>query len=517
MHEENNIEDWTSGYVADIGYTYGYYPELNPLSTRLSFLYGSLAPPKVRTACELGFGQGVSINMHAAASPVQWWGTDFNPAQAGFAQELAQASGAQAALFDESFAEFCSRDDLPAMDYVGLHGIWSWISDENRAVIVDFVRRKLKVGGVLYVSYNTQPGWAAMVPVRDLFVEHAAVMGSPGQGRVSRVDAALSFVEKLLAANPAFARANSNIPDRLKKVATHNRNYLAHEYFNRDWEPMSFARMAQWLGPAKLSYAGSANCLELVDAMNLSPEQQALLAEIPDPSFRQTVRDFCVNQGFRKDYWVRGARSLTPAEQVDGLRRQAVVLAAPKDEVTLKAAGPQGEMLLNEDIYRPVLDLLGDHKVVTIGELEKGLQNQKMTFGQLVQAVTVLAGKGVLQAAQDAEAIAQAKPSADRLNQHMMAGAVFGKEVHYFASPVTGGALITPRFHQMFAASAATGKKKPAEWARDVWTHLSAQGQKIVKEGKALETTEENMAELTAQATEFGAKRLPLLKALGIV
>ena len=72
------------------------------------------------------------------------------------------------------------------MDYVGLHGIWSWISDENRAVIVDFVRRKLKVGGVLYVSYNTQPGWAAMVPLRDLFVEHAAVMGAPGQGRVAQ-------------------------------------------------------------------------------------------------------------------------------------------------------------------------------------------------------------------------------------------------------------------------------------------------------------------------------------------
>ncbi|MEZ0308966.1 MAG: methyltransferase, partial [Ramlibacter sp.] len=220
---------------------------------------------------------------------------------------------------------------------------------------------------------------------------------------------------------------------------------------------------------------------------------------------------------FRKDLWVRGARSLTPAEQVDGLRRQAVVLAAPKDEVTLKAAGPQGEMILNEDIYRPVLDLLGDHKVVTIGELEKGLQNQKMTFGQLVQAVTVLAGKGVLQAAQDADAIAQSKPSADRLNQHMMNGAVFGKEVHYFASPVTGGALITPRFHQMFAASVAAGKKKPAEWARDVWAHLAAQGQKIVKDGKALETPEENMAELNTQATGFGAKRLPLLKALGIV
>jgi hypothetical protein len=30
------MTDWTAGYVADIGYTYGYYTELNPLRVRLN-------------------------------------------------------------------------------------------------------------------------------------------------------------------------------------------------------------------------------------------------------------------------------------------------------------------------------------------------------------------------------------------------------------------------------------------------------------------------------------------------
>ena len=112
---------------------------------------------------------------------------------------------------DEAFDQFCSRAELPEFDYIGLHGIWSWISDENRAVIVDFVRRKLKVGGVLYISYNTQPGWAAMVPMRDLLTEHAEVLGADGAGIVSRIDSALAFADQLLAANPAYARANPQI------------------------------------------------------------------------------------------------------------------------------------------------------------------------------------------------------------------------------------------------------------------------------------------------------------------
>ena len=126
------MSDWTGGYVADIGYTFGYYTELNPQRVRLAFLNAGLVPPKVGTACELGFGQGMSTNMHAAASVVQWHGTDFNPAQAGFAQELADVSGNGARLYDEAFDQFCSRTDLPEFDYIGLHGIWSWISDDNR-------------------------------------------------------------------------------------------------------------------------------------------------------------------------------------------------------------------------------------------------------------------------------------------------------------------------------------------------------------------------------------------------
>ncbi len=173
---------WTAGYMADIGYTFGYYTELNPLRLELAFLNAGLVAPVRGTACELGFGQGVSVNLHAAASVNQWFGTDFNPAHALYAQEMATICGAGAKLFDQSFVEFCNRSDLPEFDYIGLHGIWSWVSDENRNVIVDFIRRRLKVGGALYISYNTQPGWAAMVPMRDLLTEHSEVMGVPGRG-----------------------------------------------------------------------------------------------------------------------------------------------------------------------------------------------------------------------------------------------------------------------------------------------------------------------------------------------
>ena len=142
------MNDWTGGYVADLNYTHGYYQELSPLRIAMAFASAGLQTPASGTACELGFGQGVSANIHAAAGITRWHGTDFNPAQAAFARDLAAVSGNGAQLVDQSFAEFVARDDLPDFDYICVHGIWCWVSPANQALIVDFVRRKLKVGGV---------------------------------------------------------------------------------------------------------------------------------------------------------------------------------------------------------------------------------------------------------------------------------------------------------------------------------------------------------------------------------
>lgn len=507
------MSDWTAGYVADIGYTFGYYTELNPLRLRLAFLNAGLALPQTGTACELGFGQGLSANVHAVASQTQWFGTDFNPAQAAFAQELAHATGSGAKLYDDAFSEFCARPDLPDFDYIGLHGIWSWISDENRSIIVDFVRRKLKVGGVLYISYNTMPGWAAFAPMRHLLTEHAQTQGAEGHGIVSRIDSALGFAEKLLATKPGFSTANPQVEDRLKQLTSQNRHYLAHEYFNRDWHPMHFATMADWLATAKVSFACSANLLDHIDELNFSSEQNAFLKEISDPMFRESVRDFVVNQQFRRDYWVKGARSLSPLERVEAIREQRIVLTAHRADVSLKVSGAR-EATMNAEVYQPILDLLADHKIRTIEEVEKSVREKNINFLQVAQAVIALIGAGHVAPAQDDVAIAGAKADCDKLNAFVIKRARSSGDIGFLASPVTGGAIAVGRFAQLFMLAAANGRARPEEWAEFAWQLMNSQTQRLLKDGRVLQTVEENLAELTEQAKDFETKTAPILKAL---
>ena len=175
-----------SGYATEIDYTFGYYRELCPVFLRFAASQHRLNPPRRRPFryLELGFGQGVSLNIHAAATPGEYWGVDINPNHVAFARELAEAAGSDAHISDLSFAELAGRDDLPDFDMITLHGVWSWVSAENRAAITDIARRKLAPGGLFYVSYNSLPGWAPTVPLRNLLIE------SRGPSQPSSWDAA---------------------------------------------------------------------------------------------------------------------------------------------------------------------------------------------------------------------------------------------------------------------------------------------------------------------------------------
>ena len=511
------MTDWTSGYVANVGYTYGYYAELSPLRAQLLMLNAGLALPQRGIACELGFGQGVSANVHAAASGSRWYGTDFNPSQAAFARDLAASYTNGAQLYDQSFAEFCSRDDLPDFDYIGLHGIWSWISNENRHIIVDFIRRKLKVGGIVYVSYNTSPGWSAMVPVRNLLARHAEIMTPPGAGVVGKVDSAIAFAHKLWAANPLFARAYPLIGEKLKAMEKQDRHYLAHEYFNRDWLPMSFAEMADWMETAKLSFGCSATALDHLPQLHLSAEQRTLLNEISDPVFRESVRDFVVNQQFRRDYWVKGPRPLNALERVSQLRQLRLVMMRPLQEVDMTITGTLGQGTMEEKVYRPLLELMSDFRPRTLGEIEFALREYQVNLIQLVECALVMAEKAVLVAAQDDDAIAEARPRTAQLNKTLLTYARNGRGLAYLASPVTGGALPLSVVQQLLLLAYVEGKKQSDEWAEYAWQLLKIQQQAVLKDGKALEGDAANLAELKVQAAGFQTSRLPMLQALGVV
>lgn len=511
------MTSWNAGYAAEVGYTYGYFNELNPLNVKLALLDAGIACPTFTTACELGFGQGLSINIHAAASDQKWYGTDFSPAQAGFAQKLAEVSENQAELFDQAFAEFAERDDLPEFDFIALHGIWSWVSEENRQVLIDFFKRKLKVGGVLYVSYNTPAGWASMAPIRHLLNEHARLVAVPGESPVDKLQQAMRFTEEFLDSQPGFLKANPQVATLFKQIQALHPNYLAHEYLGMDWQTLNFSQTHHWLNDAKLEYVCSAFNHDSVDALNLTEKQQTLLDQQPNTLFRETLRDLYVNQNFRKDYWVKGAQQLDRFEQMEQLMALRLIITQLPQEFDYQVVGALGELTLKKETYQPIIEFFADFEIKTVGQLMQATQAQGIAMESVLQAIQILAGKGTLHLAQTDDEIQAAKTKTFKLNQAILKKARASDEIQHLASPVTGGGVLIQGYEMLFLLALQFGKQQADEIAAFSWGLLKPRGIRLQHHGAALETDADNMARLTEQANFFLDQPIKLYRALGII
>jgi SAM-dependent methyltransferase len=508
---------WTQGYVCEVEYPHGYYRELNPALLRIACASAGVAPPQCHRYLELGFGQGLSINIHAAANDAEFCGVDFNPAHVASARALAGASGAKPVLLDDSFLQFLNRPEAADFDYIGLHGTWTWISDENRRAILDIVTRRLKVGGIFYISYNCLPGWAAAMPLRHLIMMHAQLAGAEAAGLPDRIDAALKFAQQVADAGALYFRANPTVVEFLKTTSGQNRNYLAHEFFTRNWDVMPFSEVVRWLDDAKLTFVASAQLLDHVDAFHLTPDAQKLLAAIQHPVLRQSVRDYFVNPQFRRDIFVKGARRLNAVEQFELLQAAQFVLVAPPSSIPMKVTGTMREAALQESVYRPLIEALAENDLAPkrLAELADHPKLKPLQWPQLMQAVLVLIGMGTVDPAQQPHPSVRNRCAA--LNNHICRLARASDGVACLASPVTGGGVLFLRTQLLFLLAVSLGRTGSAAQGQYAFETLWPQGVRLRKDGKPLESAQENLSELTAQAELFNQKVLPLCKALALI
>lgn len=498
---------WNEGYVTQTPYTQAFYHYLNPANLNMALLMKRIKPldlTKSFTYCELACGYGVTTNLLAAAYPhAQFYANDFNPTHILSARSFAESAAITNVEFvDDSFKEYLHAD-LPQFDFICLHGIYSWISAENRQAIVDFIQQKLKLGGVVYVSYNCLPGWGTVAPMQRLILKHGQTLNASID---QRMEAVLQFVDKLKETKSAYFQnpAASNHWDRVKNQ---NRAYLIHEYFNEHWTALYFDQVQADMERAKLSYLGSANLMDQMDHLNLTQEAIEHLATISNPTYRELVRDFYLNNQFRRDIYIKGTEMITGAEQVEAFREMKLMLVSSPDQIKLEHQTPLGKLQLQENVYKPIVEEL-QSQAFTIRELELQLTPKGITLQQLIQAVIVMISLGYIHPI----TYVSCHASAAKFNQAVLKSAISGGELSFLCSPTIGNGVSASRLEQLFLL-AEFQKASPIDF---VWNIFKDSGLKFTKDGQVLEAETDNRQFLVEQAQQFNQTRRPLLKKLNI-
>lgn len=514
---------WDEGYNSQIEYNRGYFSELNPLAMKLSMLahgYQPLPTDRPLRYLELGFGQGLSFNIHAAACDGEFWGNDFMPSHANAAKTMAEFSGATVTVLDDSFAELAARDDLPEFDIIALHGVWSWISSENHRHILKIIESKLALGGIVYISYNVTPGRTAMLPVRDLMLLHMNTVSPVGSNISTKIKDALAFMNQLLAADAAYFGKTPEAVVRFKDMLNEpSLNYLAHEYFNADWPVMPFSEVASLLTSCGLTFCGQARIKDFFAPSFLPAQISTFLADIKNPLFRESVSDFCVNKSFRSDIWVKGGRLLSPLRQLAALADMHFVLVgSPFVEEDLELMTCLGKLTLDKNLATPVLAALADNNAEpkSINRLLGYPSLKHLNLSQACDLVLSLCGVCV-SPAQDEETATLCKPRTDKLNAFLINQSKCADYAMNLASPITGGGIPVSRFHQLSLLALKEGLSTVEEVADFIWRILSAQGQSVMQsDGTPCKDRQENVRALTSHVAPFFESHLPALTALKI-
>ncbi|WP_167784807.1 class I SAM-dependent methyltransferase [Ramlibacter rhizophilus] len=440
-------DHWSSGYVADMTYSYGYYHELSPPFIRFFLLMNGLANASGSgpyTYCELGFGQGVSCNLHAAANPRgRFFGTDFNPEHAVFAQSLAAEARLEASWWARSFEDMLDAE-LPPLDFVVLHGVWSWIDNAARHAVVEFLRRHLKVGGAVFISYNVLPGWSAEKPLRDLLWMHTDLASGPAEPTAGKIREALQFAERLRQGKAAFFERNGPAAQMLDDMLRDDLHVVAHEYFNRSWHLTYFPELAQALDGAGLSFACSLHRSDLTGEV-FHRAQSFQLSQLP-LVLRQAAHDFILNRRFRRDVFVRGPDRLPRSARDEQLLRVGLVLLRPAASISAVQQTPYGSVTLDATItQRAVKALEAAGGPLRIGELIERADMHSSPRERVFETLAALVAQSQLAPVFDEDRAAAEGARAAAMNRAIAARAQHDDTLRYLCSPLTGQAVDASR------------------------------------------------------------------------
>ena len=349
-----------SGYITDVGYMPTFTHFVAPDWLDLTALISGFAPPARADGfafCELACGCGLTSAVLAATHREGvFHAVDLMPGHIAFAHRLVERIGiVNLTLHEMDFAR-AARLGLPRFQYIVAHGVYSWVGAQAREDLRSFIDRCLAPDGLVYLSYNAMPGWAADLPFRYLVATLAHRVSGDS---IERYDAAEAALRRLSTAgmpalriSPIFTRFLAKQRRRLPV------SYFAHEYLAPAWQPFYVTEVRAELATIGLRPVGAATLTDNFDSFVLQAAQRDALAEIDDDDLRELVRDCMLMSRFRRDVFSRGATRLTKGEQRRNILGRRFALMVPEPLVAYLMRTAAGSLRFDNSLARRIVAAL---------------------------------------------------------------------------------------------------------------------------------------------------------------
>lgn len=506
-------------YLTDTPYTWGFYGDFAPMNlgyvARLSGLV-PVDPTRPFRFLELGCGNGVSLTSYAACHPEsEFHGVDLNPEHVANARRLAEDARLPNVRFHEaSFADFLGDESGP-FDLVAVHGVYSWVGPDVRRDIRDVIDQKLRPGGYAYVSYNAMPGWAPLLPLRQMMLAYTAGMEMP---TIERVRRGLQYLKHLRDSGAAYFVNNTAAHQRLDSLLQYDPHYVAHEFFPKHWNAFYFEEVARDLRECGLAFAGNVPASLNIRELSVPQKFRDLLETARTRAVYETHKSFVLNETFRRDVYVK-----TPSVALDPdpIRSFGEVVFGPlvePGEVQMKRKFPVGEVAYSGPIYPVLTEVLNDG-ARRFADLCADARLAPFEPLRILHSLHLLCGGGqfapLLAPLRERPAARRNLRFAHPIHRALLLARLVRDGRVSLPSPVTGGGIAVDLLVGLAAlAHDHVPEEASGEWALDF---LEQRGQKLQLDGRPVEGRETQLAVLKERFLRFRQASLPRLAQFGVV
>jgi len=430
------------------------------------------------------------------------------------ATRMASAAGLSNAHFEEVDFETLANSPVgawPKMNFIILHGVWSWVSPTQRAHLLRFIESHLTPGGIVYNAYNGLSGWAALLPVQKLLRHIVEQGGTSGAEPVTR---GVAMLREMIDRKAAFFIDNPVVARRLNFLSEQDLHYVCHELLHANWEPSSFDMVASDMASARLGFIGSATLLENFDEFSVPSGMVPMLGAEPDPLRREILRDFGAARMFRRDLYRRGTEKPPEAEWLELFDEVSLLDLGLPDDGTMKIRtwGEEGLALMPE-IYGPIRQGLRAG-LLSIGELRTVFPDPAI----LRQILAVLTATGI------AHPVPFPVPTSEQIERTHALNLVVGQhnarggKLNFLLAPRLGTAVVVDE-GELSLLSAFAHEAQSHVYGSGAVTavarNFAESGRTLYNSGQPVTDPDQARAGWSEFVQGFAQRRLPLFERIG--
>jgi SAM-dependent methyltransferase len=275
------------------------FPQTHPdrLAT-MATLFGlqPVAPGACRVL-ELGCGDGGNLLPMALALPgSSFVGIDLAPGAIARACSVAEELEIENVRFETIGIEEFDADP-GSFDYVIAHGVYSWVDEDVRELLMAGIARVLSERGVAYVSYNALPGHGVRQTLRAMLAFALRGIDEPHE----RMAAARALLADAGAVWRSGDGLETTMGGQAKMLLNHSDALFFHDTLSPINKALYFREFAAHAGAHGLRFLAEAEFTEMqvgalpeglrarLDALDDVVEREQLLDFLKQRMFRQTL------------------------------------------------------------------------------------------------------------------------------------------------------------------------------------------------------------------------------------